>query len=79
MNVKDRFNQLKDWIDGSQNEKLIEFNKTPNSTSEAFLQRISAAIDIVLQAEIVRLPTGNAYIPNGFIVYLTNGALSTRQ
>jgi hypothetical protein len=72
MNVKERFNQLKNWIDGNQNDQLIEINKAQISKSEAFLQRISSAVDVVLQDEIVRLPTGNAYIPNGFIVYLNS-------
>jgi hypothetical protein len=78
MNIKEILENLRKIIDGEdsgveQMEDLLQGkNARTVSESEEFFKRVLKEVDIVLRREIVRLPTGNAYIPNGFIVYLNS-------
>ena len=46
------------------------YRSIEQSRSEQFLQRIAQAIDAVLRDEIIRTPTGKAFVPERFIVFL---------
>jgi hypothetical protein len=76
MNVKEIIEELRKIIDGEDSsvQKIEDLmngkNAKTQSESEDFFQRIMKEVDTILRKEIVRLPTGNAYIPNGFIVFL---------
>jgi hypothetical protein len=78
MNIKEILEDLRKIIDGEDSgvkemdDLLQGKNARTVSESEEFFKRMLKEIDIVLRREIVRLPTGNAYIPNGFIVYLNS-------
>lgn len=76
MRIKEILEELRKIIDGEESgvqqmEDLLEGkNAVTRSESEEFFQKMMKEIDLVLWREIVRLPTGNAYIPNGFMVFL---------
>lgn len=65
------------WIDGEEkqheaNQAVKKILEAEKSESEKFLLRILQKIDEVLMAEIVRLPSGIAYVPTGFTVFLSD-------
>ncbi|MBK7709217.1 MAG: hypothetical protein IPJ30_26545 [Acidobacteria bacterium] len=76
MKIKEILEELRKLIDGEESgvqqmEDLLEGeNGVTRSESEEFFKKMMKEIDFVLRKEIVRLPTGNAYIPNGFMVFL---------
>lgn len=69
--------KIRVWVDGEEKQhdasqavkKILAVEK---SESEKFLLKILQKIDEVLTTEIVRLPSGIAYVPSGFIAFLSD-------
>lgn len=69
--------RIRVWIDGEEkqheaNHAVKKILQAEKSESEKFLLEILQKIDEVLMVEIVRLPSGIAYVPSGFIVFLSD-------
>jgi hypothetical protein len=68
--------KIRAWVGGEEaqpkkaNKFIEEVQKAKRYESEQFLQKVLLHIDEVLRQEIIRLPSGKAYVPNQFIVYL---------
>lgn len=62
--------KLRRWIDGDDLNETAILEKSEDYESEKFLRKLLQKVDEVLKLEIVRLPTGKAYVPNRFYVYL---------
>ena len=75
--VSEKLEQVREWIDTDDvpEERANEFalaasDNLQQSRAERALQRIVMAIDALLAEEIIRTPTGKAYVPERFVVFL---------
>jgi len=71
---REALEKLRIWVDGEDSlaeRGLEDVVRIKNSRSEEFLKRIVREINSILQDEIIRLPSGKAYIPSNFIVFLS--------
>lgn len=71
---REALEKLRIWVDGEDSlagRGLEDTVRIKNSRSEEFLKRIVREINSILQDEIIRLPSGKAYIPSNFIVFLS--------
>lgn len=72
--LSETIEKIRSWIDGANSENQDEIILTAQartSSSEDFLNRIVKQINIILEDEIIRLPSGKAYVPANFVVYLS--------
>lgn len=67
--------KIRRWVDGDDlqevDEQLIKISKIKRSKSQAFLKELLNAVDAILQEELIILPSGKIYLPQGFTVFLS--------
>jgi hypothetical protein len=70
--------KIRRWVDGEDSteadqhiQKIAQLKK---KKSQAFLKELINAVDEVLQDELIILPSGKVYLPQGFSVYLSESA-----
>ncbi|HRH42819.1 MAG TPA: FHA domain-containing protein [Pyrinomonadaceae bacterium] len=77
-NWKDNLDKLRRWIDSDAQDKVEEniISAHENkSESELFLHKLLKSVEVVLKAEIIRIPnTNKAYAPEKFLVFISEEA-----
>ena len=78
LNWKENWEKLRRYIDDEGEDKvpaLIKQAQENKTESEIFLQKLLTAIGEILRSELTRIPnTNKAYIPDKFIVFLSEEA-----
>ena len=78
VNWKENWEGIRRWVDGEQIDLIpqrVAAAAEKKSESEKFLQKLREAIEDILKKEITRIPnTNKAYIPEKFIVFLSEEA-----
>ncbi len=80
-NWRENLEKLRSWIDSEKQDNVAENvikaheNK---SESELFLQKLLNSVEVILKAEIIRIPnTNKAYVPEKFLVFISEDADKT--
>jgi hypothetical protein len=78
LNWKENWEKVRRYIDDENEDKvpsLIKQAQENKTASEMFLQKLLTAIEDILKDELTRIPnTNKAYIPDKFIVFLSEEA-----